>query len=61
MTENGFQKWFHNCTAQDAAVLLFGCDLLLWVTLQYLKADRFINASPISFLPVRKHIIFLLA
>lgn len=65
MTENGFQKLFHNCTARHAAVLLCSvssaCDLLLWVTLQYLKSDRFMNASPISFLFVRKHIIFLLA
>lgn len=41
MTKNGFQRRFHNCTAQDAAVLLCSvssaCDLLL----QYLKADRF--------------------
>lgn len=64
MTKNGFQRRFHNCTAQDAAVLLCSvssaCDLLLHVTLQYLKADKFVNASPISFLFVRKHVIFLL-
>lgn len=65
MTKNDFQKLFHIGTARDAAALLCrvssACDVLLRVTLQYLKSDRFVNAPPVSFLFVRKHIVFLLA
>lgn len=56
------EKQFHSGTAQDAAVLLCSvssvCDLLLQVTLPYLKADRFRNTSPVSFLSVQKHVMF---
>lgn len=56
------EKQFHGGTAEDAAVSLCSvssaCDLLLQVTLPYLKADRFRNTSPISFLSVRKHMMF---